>query len=89
MSDHSVGTTSQRQLDSRANLLYLLRTLAERDQARANELKMCIESSSRGEQIEACIKPERAYLVATAFPSRRIEGRAARPSTVAVASAPA
>ena len=55
MSDDSIGTTNQRQLDSRANLFYLLQTLAERAQARANELKMCIESSIRSEQIEACV----------------------------------
>jgi|KBSMisStaDraftv2_1062788.scaffolds.fasta_scaffold05256_7 hypothetical protein len=55
MSDHSTATTDQRQLDSRANLFYLLQTLAEDAQARTNERKMCIESSITSEQIEAYV----------------------------------
>ena len=51
MSDHSNERTNQPQIDYRANLFYLLQTLAEHAQARANERKSCAESSVTNEQI--------------------------------------
>ena len=55
MSDRSNEKTNQPQIDSRANLFYLLQTLAEQAQARANERKSCVESSVTNEQIEMCV----------------------------------
>jgi hypothetical protein len=55
MSDRNVATTDQRQIDSRANLFYLLQTLAQHAQARANECKSCVESSITNEQIETYV----------------------------------
>jgi hypothetical protein len=52
MSDHSNERKNQPQADSRANLFYLLQTLAEQAQARANERKSCVESSVAIERIE-------------------------------------
>jgi hypothetical protein len=52
MGDHSNERSNQPQTDSRANLFYLLQTLAEQAQARANECKSCVESSVTNEQIE-------------------------------------
>ena len=54
MSDHNNERTNQSQIDSRANLFYLLQTLAEHVQARANERKSCVESSVTNEQLETC-----------------------------------
>jgi hypothetical protein len=52
MSDNSNERTNQSQLDSRANLFYLLQTLAESAQARANDFKSRGESSVAIDQIE-------------------------------------
>ena len=56
MSDRSNEKTNQPQTDSRANLFYLLQTLAETAQARANEGKSCVESSVTYEQIEMYVR---------------------------------
>jgi hypothetical protein len=55
MSDHSNERMNQSQIDSRANLFYLLQTLAEHAQARANERKSCVEFSVTNEQLEMCV----------------------------------
>jgi hypothetical protein len=55
MSDRSNEKTNQPQTDSRANLFYLLQTLAEFAQARADECKSRVESSVTNEQIEMCV----------------------------------
>jgi len=59
MSDHSNERMNQSQIDSRANLFYLLQTIAEHAQARANERKSCVESSATIEQLEMCVSQKR------------------------------
>ena len=59
MSDRSNEKTNQPQIDSRANLFYLLQTLAEQAQARANERKSCVDSSVTNVHIEMCVSQNR------------------------------
>ena len=53
MSDHSNVPTNQAQIDSRANLFYLLQTLA--GEMRAAEQKVLLDSSVTNHHIEAYV----------------------------------
>lgn len=53
MSDHSDAITNQPQIDSRANLFYLLQTLA--NDMHVAECKVLLKSSVLNEQIETDI----------------------------------
>jgi hypothetical protein len=56
MDDLGVADTNQQQVDSRANLVFFLRTLARQGQARAETLKSCSESSVTDEQIKRYVR---------------------------------